>query len=186
MIVEGTQGFGLSPLHSGYYPHVTSRDTTASAFIGEAGLSPVDVDQIILVLRSYPIRVGGNSGHLPNETTWEYVSAQSGYDAHISEYTSVTNVLRRIGMFDPKIVHQAIQVNNPTHIVLNHLDYIDSSISTLLGVNYSKKAIKFLFDLETQIGRRIAFVGTSRDRLISVPQCWRSSDQHSFASSETS
>src|SRR5262245_7137929 len=32
VIVEGTQGFGLSLFHGPDYPHVTSRDTTAAAF----------------------------------------------------------------------------------------------------------------------------------------------------------
>jgi adenylosuccinate synthase len=32
VIVEGTQGFGLSLLHGPHYPFVTSRDTTASGF----------------------------------------------------------------------------------------------------------------------------------------------------------
>lgn len=35
VIVEGTQGFGLSLLHSLYYPYVTARDTSASAFASE-------------------------------------------------------------------------------------------------------------------------------------------------------
>jgi len=62
VIIEGTQGFGLSLLHAADYPYVTSRDTTAAAFVSEAGLSPLDVDDIVLVLRAFPIRVGGNSG----------------------------------------------------------------------------------------------------------------------------
>ena len=33
IILEGTQGFGLSLIHSPYYPNVTSRDTTASGFL---------------------------------------------------------------------------------------------------------------------------------------------------------
>jgi adenylosuccinate synthase len=44
VIIEGTQGFGLSLLHSKYYPYVTSRDTTAAGFLSETGLSPLDVD----------------------------------------------------------------------------------------------------------------------------------------------
>ncbi|HEU4441008.1 MAG TPA: adenylosuccinate synthetase, partial [Burkholderiales bacterium] len=48
VVLEGTQGFGLSLLHSGTYPFCTSRDTTASGFISEAGLSPFDVDQIVM------------------------------------------------------------------------------------------------------------------------------------------
>lgn len=33
IILEGTQGFGLSPLHSHMNPYVTSRDTTAAGFL---------------------------------------------------------------------------------------------------------------------------------------------------------
>jgi adenylosuccinate synthase len=36
VIIEGTQGFGLSVLHSPYYPKATSRDTTAAGFVSEA------------------------------------------------------------------------------------------------------------------------------------------------------
>ena len=60
VVVEGTQGFGLSLLHGGLWPKATSRDTTASAFISEAGLSPLDVDDVTLVLRCHPIRVAGD------------------------------------------------------------------------------------------------------------------------------
>jgi adenylosuccinate synthase len=49
VIVEGTQGAGLS-LHHGEYPYVTARDTTAAAFLSEAGLSPLLVDEIVVVL----------------------------------------------------------------------------------------------------------------------------------------
>jgi adenylosuccinate synthase len=67
VVIEGTQGFGLSVLHSPYYPKATSRDTTAAGFVSEAGLSPLDVDQVVLVIRAFPIRVPGDSGHLSNE-----------------------------------------------------------------------------------------------------------------------
>jgi adenylosuccinate synthase len=70
VIVEGTQGFGLSLLHTPHYPYATSRDTTAAGFVAEAGLSPLDVDDVVMVIRAFPIRVPGNSGPLPNETSW--------------------------------------------------------------------------------------------------------------------
>jgi adenylosuccinate synthase len=38
IVIEGSQGFGLSLLHGGYFPNATSRDTTAGTFLGEAGL----------------------------------------------------------------------------------------------------------------------------------------------------
>ena len=87
IILEGTQGYGLSLLHSKEYPYVTTRDTTAASFISEAGISPFDVDGIVLVIRSFPIRVGGNSGPLFNEISWDDVSTIAGH--HITcEMTS--------------------------------------------------------------------------------------------------
>jgi len=40
VVVEGTQGFGLSLLLGGYWPKATSRDTTAAGFLAEAGAEP--------------------------------------------------------------------------------------------------------------------------------------------------
>lgn len=122
IIIEGTQGFGLSLLHSPHYPYVTSRDTTAAAFVSEAGLSPLDVDEVVLVIRAFPIRVSGNSGPLSNEIDWEILSSESG--KNLLERTSVTKAVRRVAYFDSDIVKQAIMVNQPTKIVMNHLDYI--------------------------------------------------------------
>ncbi len=62
VVVEGTQGFGLSLLQGGFWPKATSRDTTAAAFLAEAGLSPLDVDDVTLVIRCHPIRVAGDLG----------------------------------------------------------------------------------------------------------------------------
>ena len=59
VIIEGTQGFGLSLLHAKEYPFTTSRDTSAAAFVSEAGLSPFDVKNIIMAIRTFPIRVAG-------------------------------------------------------------------------------------------------------------------------------
>ena len=77
VVIEGTQGFGLSLYHGGHYPKATSRDTTAGTFVGEAGLSPLDVDDVKMVIRTFPIRVAGDSGELPNETTWKAVAAEA-------------------------------------------------------------------------------------------------------------
>lgn len=64
VIVEGTQGFALSLLHGPDYPFVTSRDTTAAGFTMEVGLSPRQINNIVMVVRTFPIRVGGASGPL--------------------------------------------------------------------------------------------------------------------------
>jgi adenylosuccinate synthase len=157
IIVEGTQGFGLSLLHSQYYPFVTSRDTTAAAFASEAGLSPLDVDDVVLVLRAFPIRVGGNSGPLPNEIDWNEVANESGTRDPSIEYTSVTKTIRRVARFDPDIVRQAIMVNRPSRIVLNHLDYIDISCRHKKAA--TEKTTAYSSHLELLIQRRIDCFG---------------------------
>ena len=77
ILLEGTQGTGLSMFH-GDYPSVTSRDTTVSGCLSEAGIGPRRVNRIVLVCRTFPIRVGGESGNFSKEIDWETVSARSG------------------------------------------------------------------------------------------------------------
>ena len=157
VIVEGTQGFGLSPLHSADYPNVTSRDTTAAGFLSEVGLSPLDVDEVVMVLRAFPIRVAGNSGPLPNETDWGTIARSSGYESDLTERTTVTDMVRRVARFDATVVRAAIEANAPTKIILNHIDYVDSSCRTTHCL--SQKAEKFVNSVERKIGASIDFVG---------------------------
>lgn len=157
IVLEGTQGFGLSPLHSDTYPFVTSRDTTAAAFVSEVGLSPLDVDEVVMVIRAFPIRVSGNSGFLPNEISWDTVTRESESPTPIIERTSVTQRVRRVARFDPMIVRSAIAVNAPTHIVLNHVDYIDYNCSIVNGL--TTKASQFVSIVEQTIGSQIDYFG---------------------------
>jgi adenylosuccinate synthase len=166
IIIEGTQGFGLSMLHSRDYPFTTSRDTTAAGFVSEAGLSPMDVDDIILALRSYPIRVGGESGPIPKEINWDIVTKESGAEDKIIEYTSVTKKIRRIAEFDKQVVKEAINANNPTKVVLNHLDYVDNLVSKKGLI--SDKMFGFISEVEKSISRKIDYIGIDRKSLINI------------------
>lgn len=163
VIIEGTQGFGLSLLHSPHYPYATSRDTTAAGFLAEAGASPLDVDDVVMVIRAFPIRVPGPSGPLANETDWESVTASSGSKTPLLEHTSVTRRVRRVGYFDPSIVRQALLVNDPTRIVLNHCDYIDAHCAGLDEL--PPKSDFRVQELECSIGRSFDMVGTSPSTL---------------------
>ena len=165
VIIEGSQGFGLSLLDGGYWPKATSRCTTAAAALNEAGLSPLDVDKIYLVLRSYPIRVAGNSGKLVGELTWDEVAKRGGIELDLSEYTTVTKKLRRVGEFDAEQVRRAIYANNPTHIVMNHLDYI----GTKSDLNTDSKLSRFLSKVECDLKRKIDLMGFNPFDLIEKP-----------------
>jgi adenylosuccinate synthase len=164
IIVEGTQGYGLSLLHSEHYPYVTSRDTTAAGFIAEAGLSPLDVDDVVLVIRAFPIRVGGDSGPLPLETDWQAITTESGSKVQVCEHTSVTKKLRRVARFDPQIVKKAIQANQPTRIVLNHLDYVDATFSFLEKATLRIQS--FVSEVERVIAGEVSYFGFGPGSLI--------------------
>lgn len=69
ILIEGTQGT-LLDLHLGPYPFTTSRMTSAANWIAECGLSPALQYEVVLVCRTYPIRVAGNSGPMSNEIEW--------------------------------------------------------------------------------------------------------------------
>lgn len=157
VIIEGTQGYGLSLLDGGYWPKATSRSTTASAALAETGLSPLDVDDVTLVIRSFPIRVAGDSGPLANEVTWEYVASLTNRKAKdIQEYTTVTNKLRRIGRFDPALVRSAIAANRPNRIVMNHMDYFGQAED----INRrDSSVVLFLNDVKNSIGKNIDWIG---------------------------
>ena len=155
IVLEGTQGFGLSLLHSGHYPYVTSRDTTAAVFASEAGISPFDIDEIVMVLRTYPIRVAGNSGPLQHEISWEDVTKRSGSTKPLLEYTTVTQKMRRVGAFEYEVVKQAIRANQPSRIVLNHLDYI-----------HPEQRYDFVSEVESVLERHIDWVGLDQKGLI--------------------
>ena len=126
VIVEGTQGYGLSLHHADSYPYVTSRDTTASAFLSEVGLSPLSVKDVFLVMRTYPIRVAGHSGPMgATEISWNDVQRRSGYPTPLAEFTSVTRKLRRVAEFDWDLASEAVRLNRPTGLALHGVDYLN-------------------------------------------------------------
>jgi adenylosuccinate synthase len=147
--------------HSPYYPKATSRDTIASGFLSEVGISPLEVSGIIMVIRTFPIRVAGNSGDLPHEISWEIIKEESGYPYEIKEFTSVTKNLRRVGRFDSEIVKKAISVNRPTEIAMmgsDNLDYKNRGIEHYDDLTQKTKL--FIQQIENELGVKINFIGT--------------------------
>lgn len=161
VIIEGTQGFALSLLHGPAYPFVTSRDTTAAGFAMEVGLSPRDIESIVMVVRTFPIRVGGTSGPLPNEISWDSIAEMSGAPGAVPEYTSVTKRVRRVAHFDLPAVKLACKYNRPTSLAVMGLDRLDYANKDLVEMNdLTQKGRMFLDMLESEIGIPIEFVGT--------------------------
>ncbi len=138
IFIEGTQGTDLSLHHAacpsedsvlaqGAWPHVTSRDTTSAGCLADAGIAPGRVRRVIMVTRTYPIRVGGTSGPMARETTYKVVSERCGVpEAEIAgtEKGSISHNPRRIAEFDWEQVRRAAALNGATDIALSFSDYI--------------------------------------------------------------
>lgn len=117
-----------------------------------------------MVIRSFPIRVSRDSGPLKNEITWDILREGLSRTDDMTEYTSCTNHIRRVGRFDAEVVKRSIISNTPNIIVLNHLDYVNNNYKTA-GMK-SEKINDFLRLVESKIGRNINFVGIDGISLI--------------------
>jgi adenylosuccinate synthase len=106
VLIEAAQGYGLG-LHTPYYPKTTSADCRAIDALADVGLSPWEFSippEVWVVVRPYPIRVAGDSGPLLEETSWEELGLPQ-------ERTTVTNKVRRVGLWDDGLVTAAIAAN---------------------------------------------------------------------------
>jgi adenylosuccinate synthase len=172
LFLEGTQGTSLSLFH-GLYPHVTSRDTTASGCMAEAGIPARRVRKVIMVCRTYPIRVGdtkGSSGPMSQPLEWEEIAKRSEIplrELYEKELTSTTKRLRRIAEFDWVQLRRSTLLNAPTDIALTFVDYL--SIKNRDARRYEQltdETIRFIEEVE-----RVAAVSVS---LINTRFHWRS------------
>ncbi len=161
ILLEGTQGYGLSLVH-GPWPYVTSADTTSAQLCADAGVSPRRLDRVVLVARAMPIRVAGNSGELKGETTWEAVSARLGRAVH--ERTTVTKKTRRVGLWDWDLMDGAVRVNGATEIVLTFADYINpGDFMVKRWFDLSAETRDFVIEIERRYGIPVTMIGTGFD-----------------------
>jgi adenylosuccinate synthase len=167
ILVEGVQGTMLS-VHHGLYPYVTSRDTTVSGAMAEAGIPPSFVRKTIVVFRTYPIRVQnaelGSSGLMANEISLEDIAIRSKIplsELQETERTSTTNRSRRIAEFDWDILAQSVQLNGPTDIALTFVDYFD--IKNRQARRYEQltpETIRFISDVERVARCPVSLIST--------------------------
>jgi len=114
VIIEGTQGFGLS-LFYGTYPYVTSNDTSASAIASDVGVGPTKIDEVVTVFKAHMSRVGG--GPFPTEIPMEEAEKMG-----LMEFGTVTGRRRKIGKFDFELGRRSVMINGATQIAINCLD----------------------------------------------------------------
>jgi hypothetical protein len=152
VLIEGSQGVDLD-LNFAEYPYCTSRQTHPTQLVADAGLPCQAVTNVIINLRTNPIRISNESAATgehcytgnyweAKEIGWEAVAKQAGYDnfdEFVEEYqyammTSVTKKVRRIFEFP---IERARYVNAlaggllPSSNLLyslNFLNFVDRTI----------------------------------------------------------
>jgi len=158
-IVEGTQGSQLSLHTSGYWPYVTSRECTPQGIWAGCGLHPNMAHRSIsiMVVRTYPIRVAGNSGPMHQEITWDILSRR--INREVTEQTTVTKKTRRVGELDLYSLERTIFYTRPDVIALTFLDYVVPETHNQDPHKYPE-ALEFVQVLSGRLQTPITLLGT--------------------------
>ncbi|HET7677655.1 MAG TPA: adenylosuccinate synthase [Candidatus Limnocylindrales bacterium] len=130
VLLEGAQGT-LLDLDHGTYPFVTSSNPVAGGACTGGGVGPLQVDQVIGVMKAYTTRVG--SGPFPTElddATGRHLLEKG------REYGTTTGRRRRCGWFDAVPIRFAVAVNSTSSIMLNKLDILSGLPEVRLCVAY--------------------------------------------------
>jgi adenylosuccinate synthase len=130
VLFEGAQG-ALLDLDHGSYPYVTSSNPVAGGACTGGGIGPLQVDEVIGVMKAYSTRVG--SGPFPTEL---FDAVGQGIAERGHEFGTVTGRPRRVGWFDTVPLRYAVAVNSTSAIVLNKLDILSGIETIRLGVAY--------------------------------------------------
>ena len=98
---------------------MTSSNPVAGGACTGGGIGPLQVDEVIGVMKAYSTRVG--SGPYPTELHDEI---GAGIAARGHEFGTVTGRPRRVGWFDAVPLRYAVAVNSVSSIMLNKLDIL--------------------------------------------------------------
>ncbi len=171
VMLEGTQGAELS-IHHGTYPNVTSRETSVAGCLSDAGIPHNQVRKVVLVVRTYPIRVGGPSGPMGQELTLDMIAERSGIpleEIQRTEKGSVSGKTRRIAELDWEKIRMSAYQNGATDIALTFVDYLgkDNQSAKSFG-DLTNNARCFIDDLERVCNLPVSLISKSfgRDGLI--------------------
>ncbi len=130
VLLEGAQGT-LLDLDHGSYPFVTSSSPVAGGACTGGGIGPLQVDEVMGVMKAYATRVG--AGPFPTELDGELgdLIAIRGH-----EVGTTTGRRRRVGWFDAVPLRYAVAVNSVSSIMLNKLDILSGIEELRLCVGY--------------------------------------------------
>ena len=130
VLLEGAQGT-LLDLDHGTYPYVTSSNPVAGGACTGGGVGPLQIDQVIGVMKAYSTRVG--SGPFPTEL-------HDATGSHLlekgREFGTTTGRRRRCGWFDAAPLRYAVAVNSASSIMVNKIDILSGLPEIRLCTGY--------------------------------------------------
>lgn len=166
VLLEGTQGTLLS-IHHGFWPSVTSRETSAAGCLSDAGIAPARVRRVILVVRTFPIRVGGTSGWMGREIDIAEVARRSGIplDEFLKvEKGTISGTQRRMAEFDWVQVRRSAALNGATDIALTFADYLGiGNRQATRFEDLNAETLAFIRRLESVTGTPVTLVSKEFD-----------------------
>ena len=164
ILLEGTQGTSLS-LHHGLYPYVTSRETSVAGCLADAGIASTRVRRVVMVCRTYPIRVGGPSGGMNLEISYEELALRSGIDIgelRKTETTTTTRRQRRLAEFDWEQLRRSSLLNGPTDIALTFVDYLSKANRDAFRFDQLQlSTLRFIEEIERVSGVPVSLISTN-------------------------
>jgi adenylosuccinate synthase len=165
IMIEGAQGYSLSIYH-GFYPYTTSRDVSTMQILADAGVSMTKVLKaksknafhVYGTARTYPIRVANryaDNGTEVKLTEWSGPCYEDQREISFTdigqpqEYTTVTNLPRRVFTFSETQIQEAIWYNGVDRVFLNFVNYVRDEA----------EIVRILNAIESIEGCRIAAIG---------------------------
>lgn len=148
VLIETAQGIDLDLNHA-EYPYCTSRSCTPSQSVTDSGLAPQSVSNVIINMRTNPIRISnisaadGENNYSGSywdakEITWKQVAEDAGYsyDEFMEKYefallTSVTKKIRRVFTFPKERFYHNMNLTGFHYgnvlLSLNFVNFIDKN-----------------------------------------------------------
>ncbi len=156
ILIEGTQATHLSLWH-GTYPHVTSKDVTASAICSDVGIGPTSVTDVVLVFKTFVTRVGSIRAEKMENQLTEDETIKRGW----IEYGTVTGRLRRAAPFNIPLAKRSIFLNGATKLALTKLDVVFPQDSgKKVFEDLSSLAKDWIIEKERHLGMQFSWIGT--------------------------
>ena len=133
ILFEGSQGTILDIDH-GTYPYVSSSNGTAGGACTGSGVGPTEIENVVLILKAYPTRVGDGPFLTRMDPELEEKIREKAH-----EFGATSGRPRECGHVDAVAEKYAIEVSRPTHLCITRLDILDGMPDLNVCIAYRDK-----------------------------------------------